>query len=449
MFAILRHKSFRRLFGAQLVALIGTGLATVALALLAYDLAGANAGAVLGTALAIKMAVYVLLAPLAGALIPRAHRKVVLITLDLIRAAVALALPFVTEIWQVYVLIALLQSASACFTPLFQSLIPEILSEERDYTRALSLSRLAYDFESLLSPALAAALLTVITFHGLFAGTSVGFLLSATLVLVTTLPRVEAERKRVSPYARAMSGMRIYLRTPRLRGLLALNLCAAAGVAMVFVNTVVIVRGVLQGGDRQVAWALAAFGIGSMSVALLLPKLLDRLPDRSVMLVSAGTMVMTVCCAALLWTLAPTAIGWPSVLPIWALLGMAYAGLVTPGGRLLRRSAHSDDLPSLFAAQFSLSHACWLIAYPLAGWLGATLGLAAAWSALAGLAMIGWLIGWRAWPAQDPAVISHSHDNLPADHPHWAEHRPDTDSPTHAHAYVIDETHAQWPAQPR
>ena len=35
MIAILRHTTFRRLFAAQVVALIGTGLATVALALLA------------------------------------------------------------------------------------------------------------------------------------------------------------------------------------------------------------------------------------------------------------------------------------------------------------------------------------------------------------------------------------------------------------------------------
>ncbi|MBA3487654.1 MAG: MFS transporter, partial [Lysobacter sp.] len=175
MLEILRHTSFRRLFLAQVVALVGTGLATVALALLAYDLAGPRAGAVLGTALAIKMTVYVLLAPLAGAFVPLARRKAVMITLDVIRASVALALPFVTEIWQVYVLIALLQSASAAFTPLFQSLIPQILTRERDYTRALSLSRLAYDLETLLSPAIAAALLTLVSFHALFAGTSVGF----------------------------------------------------------------------------------------------------------------------------------------------------------------------------------------------------------------------------------------------------------------------------------
>ena len=35
MIEILRHRSFRHLFLAQVVALVGTGLATVALALLA------------------------------------------------------------------------------------------------------------------------------------------------------------------------------------------------------------------------------------------------------------------------------------------------------------------------------------------------------------------------------------------------------------------------------
>ena len=91
--------------------------------------------------------------------------------MDLVRAGIALLLPFVDQVWQVYVLIFVLQSASAAFTPTFQATIPDVLPDERDYTRALSLSRLAYDLESLLSPALAAALLTIISFHGLFGGT--------------------------------------------------------------------------------------------------------------------------------------------------------------------------------------------------------------------------------------------------------------------------------------
>ena len=55
MLNTLRNPTFRHLFAAQIVALLGTGLATVALGLLAWQLAGDNAGAVLGTALAIKM----------------------------------------------------------------------------------------------------------------------------------------------------------------------------------------------------------------------------------------------------------------------------------------------------------------------------------------------------------------------------------------------------------
>jgi hypothetical protein len=61
----LRNPIYRRLFAAQIIALTGTGLLTVALGLLAYDLAGQNAGAVLGTALAVKMIAYVCIAPIA------------------------------------------------------------------------------------------------------------------------------------------------------------------------------------------------------------------------------------------------------------------------------------------------------------------------------------------------------------------------------------------------
>jgi len=441
MLGILRHTDFRRLFLAQMAALVGTGLATVALALLAYELAGSKAGAVLGTALAIKMTVYVLLAPVAGALVPPAKRKVVLISLDVIRASVVLALPFVTEIWQIYLLIAVLQAASAGFTPLFQSLIPEVLSEERDYTRALSLSRIAYDLENLFSPALAAILLVWISFHGLFVGTSFGFALSAGLIVTTVFPTTVAGNRREALDERMLRGMRIYLRTPRLRGLLALNLCAAAGGAMVFVNTIVIVRELLGGDEQQLALALAVFGGGSMLAALLLPKALDRLPDRQVMLSSAIAMVIVLLTLTMLWVALPSLRGWAMLLPAWGLMGIAYAGLVTPGGRLIRRSAHNEDLPSVFAAQFSFSHVCWLLAYPLAGWVGLKLGLGVALAALSGLAVLGLLVAIRSWPSDDQCVRVHSHEDLPSDHPHFASHG----VAPHAHPFVIDTLHRRWP----
>ena len=213
MLEVLANRTYRHLFLAQVIALLGTGLATVALGLLAFDLAGANAGAVLGTALAIKMLAYIAVAPIASALAERLPRRAVLVALDLVRAAVALLLPFVTQIWEIYVLIFVLQSASAAFTPTFQATIPDVLPEERAYTKALSLSRLAYDLESLVSPMLAALLLTVVSYHSLFGGTVLGFLASAALVVSAVLPRAKMPPKR-SIYERTTRGVRIYLATP-------------------------------------------------------------------------------------------------------------------------------------------------------------------------------------------------------------------------------------------
>ena len=155
MLQILANRTYARLFSAQIVALLGTGLLTVALGLMAYDLAGEQAGVVLGTALTIKMVAYVGLSPLAAAVFARADRKKVLIGADMVRGGIALALPFVDAVWQIYGLIFLLQAASATFAPAFQATIPDILPDENDYTKALSLSRMAYDIENIASPTLA------------------------------------------------------------------------------------------------------------------------------------------------------------------------------------------------------------------------------------------------------------------------------------------------------
>ena len=263
MWKVLANRTYRHLFLAQVIALVGTGLATVAIGLLAYQIAGKNAGAVLGTALAIKMIAYVVLSPIAGAFAESLPRKKMLVLLDLVRAAVACALPFVSEAWQIYVLIFLLHSASAAFTPAFQATIPEILPDEAQYTRALSLSRLAYDLENLLSPILAALLLTIVSFHALFAGTIIGFLVSALLVVSVTLPK-PAPKVRRSFFERTTRGIRSYFATPRLRALFAISLAVSAAGSMVIVNTVVFVQARFGLGQQEVAWAMAAFGGGSM-----------------------------------------------------------------------------------------------------------------------------------------------------------------------------------------
>ena len=71
--------------------------------------------------------------------------------------------------------------------------------------------------------------------------------------------------------------------TPRLRGIMALNLVVAAAGSIVVVNTVNYVRDELGGTQSDVAWMLAASGTGTLVTALLLPRVLDRTAERTVM----------------------------------------------------------------------------------------------------------------------------------------------------------------------
>jgi MFS family permease len=397
MLKTLQNPTFRYLFVAQVVALLGTGLATVALGLLAWQLAGDDAGAVLGTALAIKMVAYVTLAPVAAAIAERLPRRAFLVVLDLIRAGVIACLPFVTEVWQIYSLIFLLQAASAGFTPAFQALIPDVLKEEQDYTNALSLLRLAEDLEQLASPMMAALLLTVVSFPVLFWGTVLGFVTSALLIVTTPLPdRTRGEGGQF--WADVTKGVRIYTHTPRLRGLLVMEASVAAAGAMVYVNTVVLVQARLGLGAEAVALAFAGFGAGSILAAFLLPRILNRLADRPVMIGGAAVMVAGVALVPLVGKLA-------GLIALWALIGFGFSLTQTPIGRIINRSARQADRGAVFAAQFALSHACWLITYPLAGWIGAEAGLSVAALVLAAIGAVGLVAVLRLWPAEDQTGV--------------------------------------------
>ncbi len=180
---------------------------------------------------------------------------------------------------------------------------------------------------------------------------------------------------------------------------------------MVIVNTVVYVRDRLGGTESDTALAFAAAGAGSMVVALMLPRLLDRLPDRPFMLV--GGVVLGV--GLLLGLTDP---GLLALLLVWFVLGAGSSLIQTPTGRLLWRSTNEGDRPAIYAAQFALSHACWLIAYPLAGWIGGTLGLTAAFLVLALVALTSTAAALALWPAHDPGEVEHLHEALEHEHLH-------------------------------
>jgi len=376
--------------------------------------------------------------------------------MDLLRATFVCCLPFVSEVWQIYLLIFLLNACSAGFTPTFQATIADVLPDEAEFTKALSLSRLAYDLENLASPALAAAALLLVGYDELFVFNAAAFLVSAGLLRSVRLPGAEPPERETGVWQNTLFGLRSYLRTPRLQGLLALCLAVASAGAMVIVNTVVYVRDFLGGSETDTALALASFGFGSMVVALLLPRLIERSSDRAVML-SGGFLLGAGLLAGVLQP------GMSGLLAVWMILGAGSSLVQTPAGRLIIRSAHEGDRPAYYAAQFALSHACWMFAYPLAGWLSAGPGLATAFGLLGICALAATVLGVLRWPTEDGRDVLHVHEALHHEHLHVHDahhqhphdgsegsaphrHPHDHEATVHSHTYVIDLHHPEWPS---
>lgn len=410
MLTALSRTGYRALLTAQVVSIAGTGLATVALGLLAYDLAGARAGLVLGGVFAVKMVAYVVLGPLGSAIVHRWPPRRVMVASDLVRVGAAACLPWVTAVWQVFVLVFVLQAASAVHTPTFQALLPTVLTDEREYTQALSLSRLAEDLEMVAAPALAAVLLIVLPSSALFVGTAAGFAVSAALIWRSARggqqPSAPAPSQPGSLAARALSGIRAMGRTPALRPVLAINLAVAAGGALVLVLNVVVIQDLLGRSEQVAAGALIALGAGSTLVAVMLPRAHARMPERAVMLGGAITVTTATAAAALIPVVAHANGALVAVLAIWALVGAGWSAAETPVGRLIVRATEPNRRPAVYAAQFSLSHATWLVMYPLAGLLGTVGGVQTAALVLAGLAAGATLAAVLTWPARtEPARL--------------------------------------------
>jgi len=160
------------------------------------------------------------------------------------------------------------------------------------------------------------------------------------------------------------------------------------------------------------------------------------------MLIAAAALCLIL--AALTWVsvmMAPGPAYWRLLLVGWGALGIFYSMSVTPSGRLLKRSANAEDRPALFAAQFALSHVAWLLCYPLAGQLGANVSMTAAFIGMAAIAGLGMLCGLLLWPAGDPEILPHVHEDISEDHEHVRQFHGGDSS---AHAYVIDDLHPYW-----
>lgn len=376
------NRNFVLLFAAQVISLLGSGATTVALALLAYEMAGeGSATAVLGTALMLRIVAFLIFSQPAGMLADRIPRKRILIAADFSRAALLCVLPLVTETWHIYALVFAINATTAFFTPAYESSLPAIVGQKH-LVRALALSRVAVDVEAVAAPAAAALIVGLLGPRWVFPFDAFTYVLSGVLVLGAAVPFAPVERVTRAFFADLTHGVRAILREPSLRRAIMLSFVEALAGACAIVGTVAYVRDTLDLGESLVGWTMGAVGIGSSMTALVVSRWTSRKEGAAEG--PALHIVRHRWAARLLWlgacglcvAVLPGALAPPiaAFIALWVINGAGQALIAIPSSVLLAEHTSEEERGRVYAAHFALTHAWWLIAYPAVGHAAAAWG---------------------------------------------------------------------------
>jgi MFS transporter, NRE family, putaive nickel resistance protein len=434
LFRSLRNPVFARLYAAQATSLLGDALTWVGLALVAFELARQQSAVVLSSALTLRVTAFVLLAPLAGSIADRFDRKRIMVVTHAIRMVIVGLLPFVTHIWQIYVLIFTLNVFNAFFTPTYQATIP-LVTGQNDYPQAIALSSATYQLLGVLGPGIAGSVAGLIGARQVFFLDALSFLIAGVLIL--TLPgqlRVESNQSsstRGRTWRDVKNGTTSLFNDAYIRYGLFMQLVASIAGAQILVNTVGYVQGTLKLGNLQYGWVMAAFGIGATISAVAVGIVGQRFTRTKVVLFGAGLITITL--------LPANYANLPFLMILWLVAGMGQNFVNLPTQTLIADRIPTDAQGRVYGAHFAWSHLWWVISYPLAGWLGSQFAFFEFF--------YGGLIGLALLVVVQITLAPHSHEHLhyPVlhDHKHVHDEEISLVKPhTHPHEHVIIISHS-------
>jgi MFS family permease len=177
-----QNPNFRRLWAAQIISEIGDWFYTLAIYNLLLQLTG-RAGAV-ALALVLQVLPQAFIGPASGVVNDRIRRKLVMISADLARSAIVLAMLAVrspSTVWLVYPLLFLETIMAAFFEPARSSVIPNIVPRESTLL-ANTLSSVTWSVNLLIGAAVGGVFTAFLGRDATFALNALSFLGSAALI---------------------------------------------------------------------------------------------------------------------------------------------------------------------------------------------------------------------------------------------------------------------------
>jgi MFS family permease len=259
--AALGTSEVRRYFLAHAQSCLGSGLALVALPLLAYDRFG-SAWAVVAVLLP-DLLPAIVLGPLLGALVDRWGWRTCATVADVIRCVAFLVLLLGDSLPLMIAGAALAGVGTAMFGPASLAGLPQ-LAPVAARPAAMGLFGAIDDLGLTVGPALAALLLVVMPTDGLLALNAVSFAVSGIMIAGIRSGSGAAKVDRgPSLLAEARAGIRAVAGRPELRALLGSSTAAVLCIGMTNVGEVVLARDVLDVGGSGLAMLMTAGGIGT------------------------------------------------------------------------------------------------------------------------------------------------------------------------------------------
>lgn len=368
-FQSLRNHLFAKLYLAQTISLMGDAFTWVGLALLAYQFGEERAAVILATALTLRVTAFIIFSPFAGVLADRISRKKILYTTHFIRMGIVGCLPFVTEEWQIYVLVFLMNVFNAFFSPTYRSIIPQIV-EKSLYRQAIGLSAATYQLLGVLGPGLAGIMAIWLGARDIFFVDAATFVIAGILLLSLPKSALDVTEKQDddtvahSTWQDVLKGIHLLFSNQYVRFALFIEFVTAVSGALILVNTIVLVKGGLDLTDKVYGIIMAAFAIGAM-VAAFVSGAIDKSKSRRTSLI-IGALILGVSISFANY------LDFSMLFIVWIVAGLGQSLAEIPSETLIGETVPIEAQGKVYGSHFAFSHLWWAFAYPLAGFLGTT-----------------------------------------------------------------------------
>src|SRR5712692_1381782 len=298
----LNHRDFRRFYAAQLLALVGGWMQTVAQAWLVLQLT--DSPFKLGLISTLQFSPILLFSLVAGAVADRLPKRGLLVTTQTTLACQALLLGALVSTGRVQyghvaVLGLVLGFANVVDQPARQSFVMEMVGKG-DVANAVALNSAAFNAARIVGPAVAGVLIARVGVGPVFFINSVSF-----VGVILTLLRLEG---RATMLEEIVEGLRYARRTPRLLLALGLVLSVSLFVFNFTVYVPLLARTVLGLGAEGFGFLMASLGVGAVAGALTVGGFGSREPELGRMFLSAAVAFAALLGLGLsrhVWTAAP------------------------------------------------------------------------------------------------------------------------------------------------